>query len=89
MKIHTLKTWPLFWDSVEGGTKLFEVRENDRDFKAGDVLILRKFDPHSQQYPLNKEGVPFDMMFRVSFILHGGQLGIADGFCVMSLEPMP
>lgn len=39
-KVHELKTWPTYWDAVERGEKLFEVRENDRFFQAGDVVEL-------------------------------------------------
>ena len=39
-RIHRLKTWPVFYNQIEAGTKTFEVRRNDRDFQEGDILIL-------------------------------------------------
>lgn len=45
MKEHELKCWPAFFDDVASGKKTFEVRQNDRDYKVGDVLFLREFEP--------------------------------------------
>ena len=40
---HELKTWSSFFEGVMDGTKLFEFREKDRDFKTGDTLLLREY----------------------------------------------
>jgi len=42
---HELKTWPPFWEQVDRGTKTFELRYNDRDYKVGDVLRLLEWEP--------------------------------------------
>jgi hypothetical protein len=47
---HHLKTWPEFYSKVVTGEKSFEIRRNDRSFAVGDVLILREFDPKTDQY---------------------------------------
>lgn len=41
---HELKTWLPYFDAIVDGTKLFEVRKNDRDFQVGDCLRLIPFD---------------------------------------------
>lgn len=43
--VHHLKTWPAEFNAVRAGVKPFEHRKNDRNYKVGDLLILRKFDP--------------------------------------------
>ena len=40
--IHELKIWNEYFEEVFMGYKTFEVRKNDRDFKKGDTLILKK-----------------------------------------------
>jgi uncharacterized protein DUF3850 len=50
MKIHELKSWPQYFKKVVDGSKTFEVRLNDRDFKVGDFLFLREYDPETKQY---------------------------------------
>lgn len=43
MKIHELKLDDFYFDDVKYGTKRFEIRKNDRDFQAGDLLALSRF----------------------------------------------
>jgi hypothetical protein len=40
---HELKCWPEFFEEIEQGRKTFEIRENDRDYKVGDVMLLREY----------------------------------------------
>ena len=47
---HKLKTWPIpFWEVI-AGSKTFEVRRNDRDFKVGDLLLLQEYEPALKKY---------------------------------------
>lgn len=43
--IHELKTWSKYFQEVKSGRKTFEVRKNDRDFREGDTLILKEWQP--------------------------------------------
>jgi hypothetical protein len=43
MKTHELKIEPVHYHRVAAGTKTFEIRKNDRDFKSGDIVELRYF----------------------------------------------
>lgn len=42
---HVLKCWPPYFQAIWDGSKLFEIRRNDRNFKPGDTVILREWDP--------------------------------------------
>ena len=42
---HELKTWPEFFQPIWEGKKLFEVRNNDRNYKVGDYLNLQEYKP--------------------------------------------
>lgn len=44
-KVHDLKIHPKYFMPVAAGKKRVEVRINDRDFNAGDTLILSEYDP--------------------------------------------
>lgn len=43
MKTHELKTIQPYFNEVWSGNKTFEYRFNDRDFKEGDIVILREW----------------------------------------------
>jgi hypothetical protein len=79
MAVHELKTWPDHYDNVAIGIKPFEVRKNDRDYHTGDTLILRRFDPKTNEYTGER------MEKTVTCILYGGEFGIAQEHCVMGL----
>ena len=49
MQVHYLKIWPVFFDRVVSGEKTFEIRRNDRDFSAGDMLCLQEWDVEDQK----------------------------------------
>lgn len=47
---HELKVDPIHYAAVVDGLKLAELRLNDRNYQAGDELVLREFDRDSQAY---------------------------------------
>ena len=78
-KTHELKVWTEVYEFVHEEIKSFEIRINDRDFKAGDLLILKEYDPQTNKYT-GRECERW-----VSYILEGGKFGIQKGFVAMSL----
>jgi hypothetical protein len=45
-----LKSWPKFFQPIINQTRTHELRRNDRNFKVGDQLILREYDPDESKY---------------------------------------
>ena len=43
MTMHKLKLDSCYYDDSASGIKTFEIRQNDRDFKVGDILELREW----------------------------------------------
>lgn len=80
MSTHELKTWPEYFRHIWDGTKTFEVRKLDRDFQVGDSMRLLEWDPSSKEYT----GRSVDTM--ITYILRGGNFGIADGFCIIAFH---
>jgi ethanolamine utilization microcompartment shell protein EutS len=78
--LHELKTDPNQFDFLFDDSKKFEFRKADRNFRPGDILILREYDPLTQytgQYLLRS----------VTHILREGY-GLPDGYCIMSIMPL-
>lgn len=97
MKTHHLKTLPVYFDAVYRGDKTFEIRENDRDFQTGGMLVLQEFDPSEVK---DEPGTPprapepwkprpivgltgREITVTVTYTLHGGQYGLDPAFVVM------
>jgi hypothetical protein len=45
MAEHDLKIWPQFFGPVSEGRANFQFRKNDRDYREGDTLRLREWEP--------------------------------------------
>lgn len=79
LRIHELKTDPACWDACDLYTKRAEVRLNDRDYRVGDHLVLRKLDAFGLA-AISDLG----LVVRVTHVLEGGQYGIEAGYVLLS-----
>lgn len=84
--VHELKTLPDFYIAVRDGDKRFEFRRDDgHNFAVGDFLHLRSWEPR-----LGYTG--HELTCRVTYVLrggvmhNGGNVGVPDGFVVMSID---
>jgi len=78
-KIHELKTWCEYFEEVFMSHKTFEIRKNNRDFKSGDLLILKEYDNITNQYTGR------ELARRVTYVLHGGSFGLEEGYVILSI----
>ena len=78
---HALKTWPEYFKAIEDGSKTFEVRKFDRQFKVGDILLLQEWDNLTGQYTGNETAKV------ITYILAGdiNKFGLFGDYCVMSI----
>ena len=78
---HTLKIYTEFFNSIVNGTKLFEIRKNDRikKYAVDDTLVLEEYDPESDKFSGKQ------IQCNVSYVLNGGRFGIDEGYCVLGL----
>jgi hypothetical protein len=82
--IHELKTWTAYYEAISEGRKTFEIRKDDRDFRVGDVLRLRDFDPTKDAYT----GAQLDVV--VTYITDAKNLGcLESGYVCMSIRRVP
>ena len=80
------KSWVDYFGPVFDGTKMFEVRKNDRKYAVGDVLHLKEWDDRKDSFTGR------ECQRRVVYILEGvgpGCIaplrGVQMGFVVMGL----
>ena len=74
---YELKTWPEFFDHILRRKKTFEIRNDDRNFKIGDLVLLREYEPISSKYTGRS------ILVRILYITSFGQY---PGFVVFSFD---
>lgn len=79
MTKHHIKCSPLYFQPMVDGDKRFEYRENDRDYKVGDMLVIEEYSIFTDKYTGR------NIWFDITFIFQG-DLGLPDGYCIMSLN---
>lgn len=80
MRTHHLEIWPEYFLPVTTGDKTFELRRDDRGFAVGDVLVLEEFDPATKSHTGRR------CCARVTYIKHGGTIGLADDHVIMAID---
>jgi len=80
MKTHDLKIHPEHFKAVCEGSKKAELRVNDRDYKVGDLLLLREYFPETKEYSghVTKQ--------RVTHIINCDKFITDKGIVVLSME---
>lgn len=76
--IHELKIKPEYFQAVWNGQKRAELRKDDRDYKVGDLLVLKEWDGEKHTGSV--------VAVRVTHILRNcPEYGLADGYCILSI----
>ena len=78
--VHELKCWESYFHGLQDGSKMFELRKFDRDFRIGDTLHIRETTYADGMYTGR------ECWRNISYILaHEDDLGLKDGFAILSL----
>ena len=75
--IHFLKIAPKYFSEVYTGRKMFEVRDNDRGFQVGDIVVLCE----GEKGTFSKRTLPT----RITYILDDPSY-VKEGFVVFSFN---
>ena len=76
--IHDLKCRPEYFQPLWSGEKRFELRLADRDYRIGDTMDIREWDPDREQYTGRGVGG-----MKISCILRGPVLGLRAGWVIL------
>lgn len=50
MSVHDVKSWTYLFDALESGKKHHDIRVMDRDYKVGDLMLMRRYDYGKRKY---------------------------------------
>lgn len=80
---HELKIIPEYYKYIRSHEKTFEIRKDDRDYKPGDVLILREWNPATREYTGHQTKRVITYILR-----EAEQYGLKDGYCILGLQSL-
>jgi hypothetical protein len=80
--VHELKLTQPYFEHVWQRKKLFEIRLNDRDFKVGDQILLREYDPKDNTY------TSMCVFCTIGYILSDYPEALKPGFVVLGLTDL-
>ena len=83
--LHHLKTWPRWFVPAWAGIKRFELRNNDRSFRSGDLVQLEEYDPERKCRSGGAKGGPCEdvclcrytgrqIQGKITYVLPGGAI---------------
>ena len=80
-RTHELKSWPKYFRATFAGIKPFELRKFDRDFRQGDLIVLKEFNPTTEEYTGRKA------ILEITYILSDGPW-LQPGYCCMGVKDL-
>lgn len=92
---HELKLWPEYFEQVRNGRMRFQLRRNDRDFKVGDHLLLKEWDPaggtkQPDQCLMTGAYTDRGILVRVDYIMDDAhRFGLDPDYVIMSISLIP
>jgi len=86
---HEIKAWPEYYAQIESGEMTFNIRNDDRGYSEGDILIISEFVPESRTYPERKYGdfTGRKLKRRINRVFRNIP-GLEYGYVAMTLLPM-
>lgn len=85
-RIHTLKSWPKFFDAIGQGERVHELRRNDRDFEIGDVCELLEYDPALDKYSGRALSVVITSITSAAKPCAVSEIALHSDFCILSIR---
>lgn len=91
MTEHILKLNDRYFDAVSNGIKTFEIRRNDRDYKVGDTLVLRKVNDDGKFLTYADDNLGMNLYYEikvaVTYILtHEEFDGVSEGYVALGIR---
>ena len=86
MNIHELKSWPYLFQAIAEGRKTHELRRcDDREFKVGDILRLREFNPDDGKHSGRSLDVLITYITSAEHACAKSSVALNKTYCILSV----
>lgn len=83
---HELKSWPEYFRAIVTGDRRHELRKNDRDYKVGDIILLREYDPKNRWFTGSKLQVEVTSITSTDVPCAVSEQGLHPDYCILSIR---
>jgi len=84
-RIHEVKSWPQYFQPVLFSKKTWEHRINDRDYRVGDLILMREWVPGDYIRADRETRFTGKWVLAEITSVHGGLPGMAEGYCILNI----
>ncbi|WP_369198205.1 DUF3850 domain-containing protein [Mycobacterium marseillense] len=85
-RTHELKSWSRFFRPIVAGERTHELRRNDRDYRVGDRLLLREYDPDAECYTGSSCEAAITSITSRDVPCAASDQGLNPEFCILSIR---
>lgn len=86
---HKLKSWPQFFELILSGKKTHELRRNDdQEFRVGDILTLQEFDPRTNSYTGRELSVKITYITSPAHPCALSETALHPDYCILSIKKL-
>lgn len=90
MAHYSVKSWSAFFQAIKSGTKTHDLRDKiDRDYKVGDTLFLREYDPFAGKYTGDSCTVEITYITSNNTPCAFSSAVLDKDYCILSLRLLP
>lgn len=82
--LHEVKINKEYFEAVRNNKKRFEIRKDDRNYKIGDMMLLKEIIPTGKDNKMMYTGD--EELVKITYKLDGGSYGLEKGYCILSIE---
>jgi len=84
---YRVKSWNHFFEAIKRGDKTHDLRDlKDRDYKIGDVLTLRDYDPFTGTYSGDEVNVEITYITSATTPCAFSSAALASGYAILSIK---
>jgi len=87
--VHSLKSWPRFFEAIVRGERVHELRRNDRGFAVGDLCELREYDPANNRFSGHVITVEVTSITSAEVPCAVSSEALHPDFCILSIKLRP
>lgn len=91
MKLHELKIKHKYLIDVTLGKKTFELRKNDRDYQAGDLIRFIDLGDETlrEHYSCCEVSIDSETLYRITYVLKNvPEYGLDKDYCILGIKKL-